>query len=139
MKQKISPEEYRNILVSLELDTLYLTEINSKYKENMISSNLKLDIEEKNTFEQENEILKVYYSYKLTAKEEFKEESAIIIQAKYVVRYNLNKDLIITKDFMNIFTEITLGMLLWPFYRELVNNIINRMGVPSLILPLKRA
>lgn len=137
MKPKISPEEYRNILESLELDTLYLTELNSKFREEYVSSNLRLDIDEKHTFQQENSILKVFYFYKLFAKDESKEDSAIFMQAKYTVRYSISKDVLITKDFMKVFSDLTLEMLLWTYFRELVNNTVYRMGMPPLVLPLK--
>jgi len=138
MKPKITPEEYRNILEALELDTLYLKELNTKFKEEFISSKLGLEIEEGNSFEQENSILKVLYIFKLTAKDEKKEGPAITIQARYTLRYNLSKEIQVTKDFMKIFSELTLGMLLWTYFRELVNNTVYRMGMPPLVLPLKK-
>ncbi len=137
MKPKITPEEYKKILESLELNTLYLTELTSKYKEDFVTSSLSIDIDEKYTYEQKNGLLKVIYVYKLSAKDASKEDSAIFLQAKYTVLYNITKDVVITKDFMKIFSDLTLGMLLWTYFRELVNNIIYRMGLPSLVLPLK--
>jgi preprotein translocase subunit SecB len=138
MRPKISPEEYRNILDSLELDTLYLTELNSRFKENFVSSSLSISIEEKDTFEQKDSILKVYYTFKLFAKDEAKEDPALSMQAKYTVRYKISKDIVITKDFMKVFSDLTLGMLLWTYFRELVSNTIYRMGMPPLVLPLKK-
>lgn len=137
MKPKISPEEYRGVLESLELDTLYLVELNSKFKEEFVSPSLNLDINEKHTFEQENTICKINYTYKLSAIDESKENAAITVQAKYAVRYNITKDVIISKEFMKVFSDLTLGMLLWPYFRELVNNTVYRMNMPSLVLPLK--
>jgi preprotein translocase subunit SecB len=138
MKPKITPEEYRNILSAIELDTLYLIDLNSKQNEEISCPNLQLDIQEKHTFAQEGSILKINYSYKLAALEENTEASAFTMSAKYVIRYNLIKDVAITKDFMSVFSEMTLGMLLWPYFRELVNNTIYRMGLPPLVLPLKK-
>jgi preprotein translocase subunit SecB len=137
MKPKISPEEYRNIIESLDLDTLYLVELNSKFKEEFVSSNFCLEIDEKYTFEQESTILKIIYTYKLSAKDESKEDAAIKVQAKYVVRYNIANDVTISKEFMKVFSDLTLGMLLWPYFRELINNSVYRMGMPTLVLPLK--
>jgi preprotein translocase subunit SecB len=137
MKPKISPQEYRSILDSLELDTLYLVDLNTKLNEEFVSPSLSLDINEKHTFEQENTILKITYTYKLSANDESKENAALTVQAKYAVRYNITKDVTISKEFMKVFSELTLGMLLWPYFRELVNNTVYRMGMPSLVLPLK--
>ena len=102
-----------------------------------MSSNFCLEIDEKYTFEQESTILKIIYTYKLSAKDESKEDAAIKVQAKYVVRYNITKDVTISKEFMKVFSDLTLGMLLWPYFRELINNSVYRMGMPTLVLPLK--
>jgi len=138
MKPKISPEDYRNIIESLDLDTLYVIELNSKFSETEVASGLNLNIDDSYSFEQTDSVLKVYYTFKLSAKNESKENDAISIKAKYVVRYTLSKQVEITKDFMKIFTEISIGMLLWTYFRELVNNNIYRMGMPQLVLPLKK-
>ena len=92
---------------------------------------------EKHTFEQDKTTLKVFFTYKLSAKDELKDDAAINIQAKYVVKYNITKDVIISKEFMNVFSDLTIGMLLWPYFRELINNLGYRMGIPPLVLPLK--
>lgn len=138
MKPKISPEEYRNLLDALELDTLYLIELSSKFNEDVNSPSLKLDTNEKHSFLQEGSILKIIYSYKLMAIDESTNDPAIVISTKYTVRYNLTKDVSISKDFMSVFSELTLGMLLWPYFREMVSNVISRMGLPPLVLPLKK-
>jgi hypothetical protein len=138
MKPKISPEEYRKILEVLELDTLYLSEINSKFKEEFLSQSLKLEIDEKDSFIQGNNILKVIYTFKLTAKDETMEEPAISLLTKYTVRYQINKEVQVTKEFMKVFCDLTIGMLLWTYFRELVNNMVYRMGMPPLVLPLKK-
>ena len=138
MKPKITPSEYRSILEALELDTLFLSELNTKFREDLISSNLRLGIEEKNTFIQEDSTLKVFYSFKLTASDESIAEPAISLFAKYTIRYKISKEIQITKDFIKVFSDITIGMLLWTYFRELVNNTTYRMGMPPLVLPLKK-
>jgi preprotein translocase subunit SecB len=138
MNGKISPEEYRNIIESLELDTLYLTELNTKFNEEFLPSSLSLDIGEKYTFEQKQNILEIYYILKIIAKDEKKEKPVIALRAKYTIKYSITRDIQVTKNFMKIFGELTLGMMLWTYFRELVNNIIYRMGMPPLILPLKK-
>ncbi len=138
MKPKISPEEYRKILEALELDTLYLSELSSKFREEFLSQSLKLEIDEKESFVQENNILKVVYTFKLTAKDDAMEEPGITLQARYIVRYQITKEVQVTKEFMKVFSDLTIGMLLWTYFRELVNNMVYRMGMPPLVLPLKK-
>lgn len=138
MKAKISPEEYRKILENIRLDTLYLIELNTKYEENYASKFLDLEIKEKHKFIQQDNILKVYYEYRLSAKDSVLEKAALHLKAKYVVKYDIMDDIIIPKEFMDIFSELTISLLLWTYFRELVNNIIYRMGMPPFVLPMKR-
>ncbi len=138
MKPKISPEEYRHILESLELDTLYLSEISSRLREEFLTQTLHLDVDEKELFSQENNTLKVSYNFKLTAKDESMDEPGIFLQARYIVRYQITREVQVTKAFMKVFSDLTVGMLLWPYFRELVNNMVYRMGMPPLVLPMKK-
>jgi len=138
MKPKISPADYRTILEALELSTLFVTELNSKLKENNASDRLIFKIDESNSFVQENNLLKIVYSYKFSAKDDTKDEATITINVKYTVIYTLTKEVTVTKDFMNVFSDLTLGMLLWPYFRELITNTIYRMGYPQLVLPLRK-
>lgn len=138
MKPKISPEDYRNILEALELSTLFVTELNSKLREDDASDRLSLKIDEANSFVQEGNLLKIIYSYKFSAKDDAKDDAAISINVKYTVVYTLTKEVQVTKDFMKVFSDLTLGMLLWPYFRELINNTIYRMGYPQLVLPLRK-
>lgn len=138
MKPKISPEDYRNILEALELSTLFVTELNSKLKEENATESLRLNIDESNSFVQEGNLLKIVYGYKFIAKDDTKEEAAISINVKYNVVYTLSKEALVTKDFMKVFSDLTLGMLLWPYFRELIYNTIYRMGYPQLVLPLRK-
>ena len=138
MRPKISPEDYRAILESLELDTLFLVESTTKLKEEYLSDTLSLDITEKFTFEQNSNLLTVFYNYKLSAKAEEQDEAALILAAKYTVKYSLTKEVKVTQDFMKIFCDLTLGMLLWTYFREYVSNTVYRTGLPPLVLPLKK-
>lgn len=138
MNPKISPEEYRNILEAITLDTLYLVNLKTKRQEKFLSDALSLDINEKYAFTQDDSILNIIYTYKLTAKDENMEKPALVIQADYSIKYKIHKDIIIPKEFMKIFADLTLGMLLWTYFRELVSNMVYRMGMPPLVLPMKR-
>ncbi len=138
MKPKISPEDYKNILEALDLSTLFVTELNSRLKEENASDSLQLNIDDAYSFVQNSNLLKIGYNYKFTAKDDAKDDAAISISVKYTVIYTLTKEVIITKEFMKVFSELTLGMLLWPYFRELVTNTIYRMGYPQLVLPLRK-
>jgi preprotein translocase subunit SecB len=139
MKPKISPQEYRTILESLELTSVSLIESTSKLKEENISKALAVEVDEKNAFTQNGNTLVIAYNYKLSAKNENSaDEPAVLISAKYSIKYKISKELAISKEFMRIFLDLTVSMLLWPYFREYVNNLVYRMGMPTLVLGLKR-
>jgi len=90
------------------------------------------------SFEQDKNNLSITYTYKLTARDEKMEKPALSIQADYSIKYEIRREVTISKEFMKIFTDLTLSMLLWTYFRELVNNMVYRMGMPPLVLPMKR-
>jgi hypothetical protein len=138
MKPKISPQEYRLILEALELTNISLIESTFKLKDEKISKTLNVDIDEKFSFEQKGNILLINYLYKLQAQSPEVTEPAIVLSARYSVKYTISRDVTITKEFMKVFVDLTVSMLLWTFFREYVNNSVYRMGMPSLILGLKK-
>jgi len=138
MKPKISPEEYRRILETLELSALYQIDSSSKLREEFFSNTLNIEIDEKNSFKQDGSILTVFYSYKLSAKSVEMAEPAITITSHYAIKYQISKDIVVTKDFMKVFSELTISMLLWTYFREFVSNTVYRMGMPPLVLGLKK-
>lgn len=138
MKPKISPQEYRFILEALELSSISLIESSTRLKEENISKTLNIDINEKSAFEHKNNILFINYLYKLQAKSPEIDEPAITITVKYSVKYAVSKEVTIEKEFMKIFVDLTVSMLLWTYFREFVNNTVYRMGMPPLVLGLKR-
>jgi preprotein translocase subunit SecB len=138
MKPKIPPQEYRSILEALDLTSISLIESSLKLKEEYISKSLALDINEKPSFNQDGNTLVILYSYKLSAKNEEQAEPALIISAKYSVKYKISKEIIVSTEFMKIFTDLTVSMLLWTYFREYINNMVYRMGMPPLVLGLKK-
>ncbi len=74
----------------------------------------------------------------MLAKDSAFEKAALNLKAKYVVKYDIMSDMQISKEFMSIFSELTISLLLWIYFRELVNNTIYRMGMSPLVLPMKR-
>ena len=90
------------------------------------------------SFEQDKNNLSITYTYKLTARDEKMEKPVLSIQADYSIKYEIRREVTISKEFMKIFTDLTLSMLLWTYFRELVNNMAYRMGMPQLVLPMKR-
>lgn len=138
MKPRISPDNYRSTLSSLELKALYLKDCDAKYKEDFLSQSLQLDIKEKASYTQDDRNLYITYKYQLKAKDADKDNPAVIITAVYVVQYEKSQEVVVTDDFIEVFQDLTLGMLLWPYFREFTNNMIYRMNLPPLLLGLRK-
>ena len=138
MKPKISPQDYKEILSSLELKTLFLKDIKAENKEENLSQALILDIKDKVDFKQDGRNVSFNYKFTLKAKDPDKEGAAISLTATYTVLYTQNCDIAITADFVDVFDKMTLGMLLWPYFRELTSNTIYRMNLPPLVLALRK-
>jgi hypothetical protein len=51
-------------------------------------------------------------------------EPALVLIVKHSVKYTLTKEVQITKNFMKIFSDLTLGMLLWTYFRVYTNNTV---------------
>ena len=137
----ISPETYNAILKVLDLVNIQLYRFNAKMNEEIKSNCLVYSIKDTIDFTQTDNLLRINYTYKFEAKNKDadKKDIAIVIEATYKVFYRLKDGgYQITEEFMDIFGKMSLSILLWPYFREFINNTIYRMGLPQLILPLKR-
>ncbi len=136
-KPKISPEEYQSILETISLQNIRLVQINAKLNEDFLGDNLTLNLHEDYKFEQNNNELIFYYTYRLSIIGP-DENPAVKITAKYRITYHIESNIRVPRDFVKIFVNLTLSLLLWTYFRELVSNLIYRMGLPPLTLPMKR-
>ena len=140
MKPKISPDEYKKILDNLQLDNIYIVDLSAKLNEQALGSDLDIEIKDKYSFTiDEGNVLKIIYSYTFTAKSGQSDKNAVAIKAKYAVKYLILSDnLLITKDFIDIFVQLTVSLLLWAYFRELIHDLMSKMSLPPFILPMKR-
>jgi len=137
-KNKITPEEYKSILKNIKLEKIYSNNFSAKFDKTYLSNDLSLDVKESNSFKQDDTILYVDYTYRLVGKNNESDKNALNLKINYVVEYSVLNDIIISKEFMKIFSEITISLLLWTYFREFVSNSLYRMGLPPLTLPMKR-
>lgn len=138
MNPKIKPEEYNKTLAAIELKTMFLKETRSKLDEGLVKSEITIDVNETSSFEQKGRLLEVEYTFKLTGRSPESASPCVALHTKYLVRYKVSGTTRVTNEFMKVFSEITVGTLLWSYFREFVNNMVYRMGLPPLILPIKR-
>ena len=138
MKNKLSPELYKSIISQLELVDITMIECNAKHNAEYSQGNLEINIKDKLSFEQTDNVLIINFKYAFTATIPEQINPGVDIKATYQIKYEVKNSVVITKEFMDIFHQYTIGMLLWPFFREFLNNMVFRMGLPQFILPLKK-
>jgi hypothetical protein len=132
----MSPQKYANTLKEIELNEIYLESSSTEFKrENLeLQKNLEVGIRDRASFEQKKNRLKVLHRYYLTIKlHESEGDFVAKISANfYLIFTTKNK---IENDFFEIFKEINLKLNSWPYFREFVQNMTQRMNIPPLTLP----
>ena len=139
-KPVISPEEYANILSSMSLSQILLNDCSSKKHEVKSKGGaIDLDISMKLGYEQNASEVSFITTYKLDGvkRSEGTEEKVFAITASFQLSYMKTKEIEITKEFVNVFKDNSIELVSWPYFRELVQNMISRMGFPPLTLPSK--
>lgn len=139
-KINLSPEEYSNMLSSIELRQILLNDCSAK-KHDIKSKGgtIDLDISMRLGYDQNTNEASFLATYKLEGvkRSESEEEKVFTLSASFLLSYMKIKEVEINKDFVSIFKENSIELVSWPYFREYVQNMISRMGFPPLTLPSK--
>ncbi len=140
---KISPDLYGKILNSLKLSNLYLVQLHADFLENNMEERQEMILDtvfkERVSHEVKNDLLHIFYTFTLHIINKDNKQPVIKIKIKYHIVYEiLAENIQIPKEFIQVFKQITLGMLLWPYFRQTVNDVISKMNLPPFILPMRR-
>ncbi len=76
--------------------------------------------------------IEIVAEYVLVGKNDEK-KSALRLKATFILKYESPEE--ITDDFFDVFKEVSLPFIVWPFFREYVYSITSRMYIPPLTLP----
>ncbi len=134
-KPKISPEEYTQTLEKLDVDAIFLDACSVKANRDKIASSIHLDVRHKASYLiKDNRSAKVTSIYDLVVFKKKKRDFALKISCTYSLLFSCDEP--ITDDFMEIFLEVNIQMTTWPYFREFVQNMVQRTGLPPLTLPL---
>ena len=135
--KKINPEEYRAILDTVDLKTIALEASSVKFKRDKYGSPLVISINSDSSFENhEDDLVEVKEHYKLTARLENERAQAINISCTYSIYFSSPEPL--KDDFFEVFKQFNLPLNTWPYFREFVQNMTQRMNIPPLTLPFMR-
>ena len=127
MKNKITPEEYSSILTSIKLDNIFLSDGNVKVFECVSEGgSINLNFKDKYSFSESESNACFIASFKFDGiiGEQENAEKLFTISGEFKVRYSKLKEVTITKDFFDVF-------------KEYIQNMIVRTGLPSFTLPAK--
>lgn len=135
-KEAIDPKRYAQILRGIKLEEIYLESCSVIHKrENLIKQkSLQVSIRDNASYEQHNGRVKVTHKYYLTAKQPEMEDFALKISTAFCLVYVTDSPF--EKEFFDTFKNTSLRMNSWPYLRELVQNMTQRMNIPPLTLPL---
>ncbi len=139
-KPNISPEEYSDILSSIELSQIELNDCSVKRHEvKSKGGTIDLDVSMKLGCDQNASEVYFLATYKLEGvkRTDAEAEQVFTITVSFLLSYMKNKDVEISKDFVNIFKDNSIELVSWPYFREFVQSMTSRMGFPPLTLPSK--
>jgi len=127
--------KYNELLKHVELVDVHLQEIRASLGKWDPSERSILNFKEDfSVIENEADHVCIAVSYQLDAKS--KRRNVFNIKARYQVTFKTSKP--IPPEFFEMFNKWSLPVQTFPYLRELVNSMISRMGLPPLVLPLRK-
>ncbi|MCX6343757.1 MAG: protein-export chaperone SecB [Armatimonadetes bacterium] len=136
---KLKPDEYRQILDGLTLLSLELENCTMKSIPDGTGGapDLSNSIDEnKATFELgPDNIVTVKHSY--SQKTKAGKNVVFCLDATFRLVFRSEQEF--TDDFFAIFRAVSLNFYTWPYFRELLNSLSSKTGMPPLTLPMLKS
>jgi preprotein translocase subunit SecB len=135
IEKEISPSEYMKMLKGIDLRDVYLKDVSSRLNTREISHPAKLKLDEDfKIIKNDNKEAVIESKYSLSAKSG--KRNVFSIKASYHVVFHLDNSL--PDEFFILYSRSSLPLQTYPYFRELVNSMISRMGLPPLVLGLRK-
>ena len=135
LEKKISPKDYNMMIRHLDLQDVYLKETKSTLHSRELLKKARLDFDEKpSVVSYKDGEAKIEVDYALKAK--CGKKKIFTISAKYIVVFQLDKEP--PDGFFELYNRLSLPVQTFPYFREFANSIVSRMGLPPLILGLRK-
>lgn len=132
---RLSPQDYRAMLKQVQLEEIALEECSAKVRRDRLDKSVGIVVKDKISSELQGEnIVRIEHSYELVASPGAKKDFALKIVCVFRLRYS--SKVALTEDFLEIFRKRNVSLNTWPYLRELVQGITQRMNIPPLTLPL---
>ncbi len=131
-KEKINSIKYKNFIDGLKLLNIRILSSGTSVDEKFLPpANLELN-QRKKYIKTEGNIFKVIHEYTLKGIKNGEANPGFKIKVKYQIIYK--SDIPITDDIFKIFSQTNLLLHTWPYFRQFVHEMTNRMGLPPLVL-----
>lgn len=133
--KRIDHRKYSKILSNLDFSEIYLESSSTDIKRQDFfkHKDLTIELNDRASFEQTDNRLRVVHRYYLKAIESEQKAVALKINATFCLIFQTKGT--IEKEFFDIFKKVNLPLNSWPYLREFVQNMTQRMNIPPLTLP----
>ena len=134
--ERISREEYVRVLKSISLSDIALvscqTAVDWDAAKDVDVMSVPVGISDTAEFEHENGAITIRHRYDVRAKRGRKR--LFYLKAEFAVKLAATD--VFTEEFFRIFRSTSLPLVTWPYLRQLVGSMTERMGLPRLQLGL---
>jgi preprotein translocase subunit SecB len=136
----LSSEIYKQLLTRIELvDIIQVKSLTNLSWEKLSHYSNKwgdpeIQLQDDYKFTTKNKMTIGNAEWKLFAKFEKDEDGFLEINASYYILFSKKED--IPNAFWKIYRKNNLPLIVYPYFREFVQNITSRMNIPRLTLPL---
>jgi len=132
---KLKPQEFNELLKHVNLVDVFLSKLRVGLRSRQLTERGQFKVSEKTEIASRDEShVEIKVGYRLSAKSG--RSRLFDLDATYTAVFSTSKP--IPAEFFEVFNEISLPLQTFPYFRELVNSIVSRMGLPPLILPLRK-
>jgi preprotein translocase subunit SecB len=132
---KMDPEQYGKLLAGVDFNKITLTKLEYEINSLAFVEPVVIHFTRKVTLkEQKDAIFSVDVFFEFEGKTETTQIKILSVSGNYLLDFSTKSP--VNQDFIEIFTETSLGNLIWPYLRELFTNLTYRANIPPVFLPL---
>ncbi len=133
---RVDPQAYRDFLTHLDLDQIYIKSLTAVRHQNIKGKGtITIECGPKSHDIQEN-LLSVEFGTSISGKHYNTDEEVFSIEVTYEAVYTLEQEPS-DSQFVKLFVNNNVFVHVWPFVRELANNLSYRMNLPPITLSVK--
>lgn len=140
-EKSLSPAEYKELLSHVSLYSINMESCSSQIRRNFLDKSflpdksLKINIEDKTKYDLTDENTVIFtHNFLLVGTKKNKKDFGLKIECSFAVKFT--SEVSLSTDFLDIYGKFNLHLNTWPYFREFVQSITSRMGIPPLTMPL---